>query len=441
MPTLHLHPGSLRADVELPATWSHRTIEQRGFGVSPADATATIELALDAPYGSASLDEIATGAHDALILVPDRTRPGPWSSATELVAQRLEAAGVPRERITVLIATGTHRPMRRDELERTLGRTVLEHYSVDNHDHTDADSLVHLGTTPLGTPIDVNRRLIDADIVVGIGSVKPHRVAGWSGGAKLVQPGVTSNATTAATHWLSARFPAPEIIGVTENPVRHEMETVARSVGLDFSLNVVLNPAYRLVAACAGDFVAAHRAAASAARPGFGVVLDGLADLVIAANPPQFRDMWAVGSGPNEAELVVREGGAIVTLLDVPEGVSLHHPEVERWGYRRTYAEVAELVADGRISDLNAAAHLEHAGGKLWRKRLAWYAWAPAIPDQLLEQLGAVACRTPQDAVDRALAALPKDSGHAYVIDGNRPWEFLVEEGAESGPPREGTTE
>ena len=439
MPTLH--PGAHRVEVELPATWRYRSIRQRGFGVPPADDAATIEAALDAPHGSASLEEIARGARDALILVPDRTRPGPWPSATEIVAQRLEAAGVRRERITLLIATGTHRPMRHDELVRTLGRTVLERYSVHSHDHTDAASLVHLGTTPLGTPIDVNRRLIDADIVVGIGSVKPHRVAGWSGGAKLVQPGVTSNATTSATHWLSARYPAPEIIGVTENPVRHEMEDVARRAGLDFSLNVVLNPAYCLVHACAGDFVAAHRAAVTLARPGYGVAIERLADLVIAANPPQFRDMWAVGSGPNEAELVIREGGAILTLLDVPEGVSLHHPEVERWGYGRTYAQVAELVAEGRISDLNAAAHLEHAGGKLWRKRLTWYAWAPAIPDELLEQLGAVACRTPQVAIDRALAALPEDSGLAYVIDGNGPWEFLVEPGAESGPPREGTIE
>ena len=436
---LTLHPGAHRVEVELPASWSVRRLRQRGFDALPADPAA-IDAALDAPLASAPLEERAQGARDALVLAPDRTRPGPWPSALASVARRLEAAGVRRDRITILIATGTHRPMRDDELLRSLGCEVMERYAVLNHDHTEAISLLHLGTTALGTPIDVNRRVIEADVVVSVGSVKPHRVAGWSGGAKLVQPGVTSNATTAATHWLSARYPAPEIIGVAENPVRHEMEDVARRAGLDVSLNVVLDPAYRLFAATAGDFVTAHRAACEVARPGYGVAIESQADLVIAANPPQFRDMWAVGSGPNEAEAVLRHGGAIVTLLDVPEGVSLHHPEIERWGYRRTYAQIAALVAEGQIGDLSAAAHLEHAGGKLWRKALAWYAWAPAIDDALLERLGAVACRTPQDAVDRALAALPERGGLAYVIDGDGPWEFLVEPGEPPRPTREGMT-
>lgn len=426
MNMLHLHAGSLRPEVALPPGWQQQWVRH----VQPTDVAHDVrdlvEEALDEPIGSERLESLTAGARTALLIVPDRTRPGPWGPVIEHVAARLTGAGLAAADILVMVATGTHRPMTGPELEAFFGKHVVSTYAVVNHDHTRLEELVDLGTTPNGTPIEVNRKAIEADLVIGIGGVKPHRVAGWSGGAKLVQPGISSNATTAATHWLSARYPAPEITGIADNPVRREMEEVAKRVGLDFSVNLVLDRNYRAISVRAGDYVDAHRAAIKVARAVYEVSVQRFADVIIAANPPQARNMWAIGSGPNEAELLVREGGAIVTLLDVPEGVAASHPEVETWGYQRSYPEIADLVERGEIRNLNAAAHLEHAGGKLSRKGLTWFAWAPALEDSLLKRLGAVACHSPQEAVDRALASRKARAGYVTIIDGDEPWEFLV---------------
>lgn len=423
---LNLHAGSLRPELTLPPGWQQQWVRHVQPPEVTQDITTLVSEALNTPIGSERLAKLAAGARTALLIVPDRTRPGPWGPVIEVVAVQLMAAGLAAADILVMVATGTHRPMTASELEEFFGKNVVDSYAVVNHDHTRTHELKDLGTTSNGTPIQVNRKAVDSDLVIGIGGVKPHRVAGWSGGAKLVQPGISSNATTAATHWLSARFPAPEITGNADNPVRREMEEVARRVGLDFTVNLVLDRTYKAIAVRAGHYIDAHRSAVDVARAVYEISVDRLADIIIAANPPQARNMWAIGSGPNEAELLVREGGAIVTLLDVPEGVAASHPEVEKWGYHRTYDQIADLVARGEIRNLNAAAHLEHAGGKLWRKGLTWFAWAPSLEDSLLERLGAVPCRTPQEAVDRAIGGRKSSPGHVTIIDGDEPWEFLV---------------
>lgn len=421
-----LHAGSLRPEFNLPSGWHPQWVRHDPPPSAPRDVRVLVNAALDHPVSSQRLEVLAHKGSRTLLIVPDHTRPGPWGPVIEEVGARLNRAGVQSTDILVLVATGTHRSMTRSELVHFFGQSVVDTYEVVNHDHSRLDDLVDLGTTPNGTPIEVNRQAIESDLVIGIGGVKPHRVAGWSGGAKLIQPGISSNATTAATHWLSARFPAPEITGNAENPIRREMEEVARRVGLDFTVNLVLDRQYRALAVSAGDFVESHRATVEIAREVYEINVEHLAEVVIAANPPQARNMWAIGSGPNEAELLIRNGGAIVTLLDVPEGVASSHPEVEKWGYLLTYSEIAELVNRGEISNLNAAAHLEHAGGKLWRKKLRWFAWAPGLDDALLENLGAVVCHSPQEAVNRALDSQKTENGYVTIIDGDEPWEFLV---------------
>ena len=124
-----------------------------------------------------------------------------------------------------MIALGTHRPMTDDEIRQKVGDEVLSRVRVTQHDHRTAP-LRDLGVTPAGTPIEVNEHLFAADIVIGTGAVVPHHIAGFSAGAKIVQPGVSGAATTAATHMFSARARTP-LLGRVETPVRAEMDLIA----------------------------------------------------------------------------------------------------------------------------------------------------------------------------------------------------------------------
>jgi nickel-dependent lactate racemase len=130
---------------------------------------------------------------------------------------------------------------------------------VINNPWQDQAQMADLGCTPNGTPIQVSRIALEADFLIGAGSIIPHHIPGYSAGAKIIQPGLTGAATTGATHYLSTRT-RRSYLGFTENPVRQEMEAIAARVGLKAILNVVLNPDGSLVRAFYGDFIQAHRA-------------------------------------------------------------------------------------------------------------------------------------------------------------------------------------
>ena len=188
--------------------YGDETIAVRGMGVEvsgvyapratpPArDPRALIREALDNPIESASLLQAARGKSRALVLIDDITRETPADLLLPPILDDLETAGIAADDILVMIALGTHRPMTDAEIRHKVGDDVLARVRVTQHDHRTAP-LRDLGVTPSGTPIEVNEHLFEADIVIGTGAVVPHHIAGFSAGAKIVQPGVSGAATTA----------------------------------------------------------------------------------------------------------------------------------------------------------------------------------------------------------------------------------------------------
>jgi len=146
-----------------------------------------------------------------------------------------------------------------DEILRCFGEEVVRRVKVVNHEWMDKDKLVYVGTTKSGTPVYVNKLVYEADFVIGVGSIIPHLFAGYGGGAKIIQPGVCSEETTAYTHLLAALEDPLKLLGDPENVVRKEMEEVADVVGLDFIVNVVFNGRGEVVKVVAGDMRKAFR--------------------------------------------------------------------------------------------------------------------------------------------------------------------------------------
>jgi lactate racemase len=229
----------------------------------------------------------------------------------------------------------------------------------------------------------------------------PHRVMGYTGGATIVQPGVSGPAVTGYTHWMSALYAGAEILGVADNPVRLEVERIARQAGLRFIVNVVMDAHARVLRVVAGDPVAAHRCGAEHAHAVYGVPQPQLADVVVAESYPADYDLWQAAKGIYSAELAVRPGGVVILVTPCPHGVSDEHPEVERLGYQG-FEEVKARVAKREITDLVAAAHLVHVG-RVIRDRAQGIMVSSGIAPATQLSLGFTPAATPQHAVDLAL--------------------------------------
>jgi nickel-dependent lactate racemase len=319
-----------------------------------ADLPEAVRAAIRSPIGTPELTElVACHGTDTVILVDDGTRSTPQRLILPVLLDELNEAGVADRDVTVLIARGTHREMGEAECVARYGEGVMARVRVENLSHDSAD-FVDLGVTPMGVPMFVSRRYLESDLSIAVGNIIPHMYAGWAGGAKMVQPGVTNALTTAKTHLMAGPH-VYEILGRVDNPVRREMEQIAVESGLKFIVNVVLNRDGGVVAVVAGDVVAAHRAGVEIARPIYTVDVAERADIVVASSHPADRDLWQGVKPLNNCAMLVRDGGTLVLLLPAPEGIAPDHPQMVDLG--QTPAGVVwEMVERGEIADGVAAA-------------------------------------------------------------------------------------
>lgn len=362
-----------------------------------------VEGALDHPIGSPAIEEMVSPATRILILVDDITRQTPAWAILPAVLRRLTQRGCPASNVKILIAAGTHAVMTPEEVEKKLGPKIPHEYSINIHHWQNDENLKRIGVTADGTPVRVNRLLGEADVVIGVGQIVPHRVMGYTGGASIVQPGVSGREVTGYTHWMSALYAGREILGIAENPVRHEVESIARQAGLQFIVNVVMDAHHRVIHVVAGDIVAAHRKGADYSRTIYGMPQAALADIVLTESYPADYDLWQAAKGIYAAELAVREGGVVIIVTPCPHGVSTEHPEVERLGYHG-FAEVKSMVEKKQITDLVAAAHLVHVG-RVIRDRAHGIMVSPGIDQKMQAHLGFESAPTPQRALELAYNA------------------------------------
>jgi nickel-dependent lactate racemase len=338
------------------------------------------------------------------IISEDNTRVCPVDRIIPHILAEFKEAGVKRENIKIVVALGTHRPMTREELENKLGKEVVEEYEVINHMWRSEDELVEVGLTDSGTPVKVNKHVLEADFKIGIGNVIPHRVSGYSGGAKIIQPGICGAEVTGETHWKAALIPIEEVLGVVENPVRWEMERIASKVGLNAIVNTVLNRNREVVDVVFGDYVKAHRKAVKAVDSIYKFKLEEKADIVVVDSHPADLDMWQAVKALFPAALAVKKGGIIVFLTPCPEGVSKEHPEVEELGYQ-PIPVVKKMVGDGSINDLIAAAHIVMVREVLDRAKCIIV--SDGLSESLACKLGFDYADDLQEAVDKALKEKP----------------------------------
>ncbi|MGQ9854330.1 MAG: nickel-dependent lactate racemase [Candidatus Oleimicrobiaceae bacterium] len=289
---------------------------------------AVLEKGLLHPNGSASLSQLARRKKSACVVICDITRPVPNKLLLPPILRAIEEAGVPRKRLTVLIATGTHRPNLGEELEELVGAEIASSYQVANHRSGEAAEHVCLGTTSTGTEVWLDSRYVHSDLKVIVGFVEPHLMAGFSGGRKLIVPGIAGDKTMRVVHGAAMMAHPLCREGVIEgNPFHQEALEVAKKVGVDFSVNVALDEEKRLTGIFCGGLEQAHAAAVDFVRSVDTAELPAPADIVVTTSggAPLDATFYQAIKGVTAALPVVKQGGTIILVAECREGLGSPH--------------------------------------------------------------------------------------------------------------------
>ena len=260
MQRIELNYGRGRLPVDLPDGIDLRVIRKRQMPVLP-DPEGAVREALARPTGAPPLAELARGKESACILICDITRPVPNGLFLPILVEQLLAAGLAAERIKIVVATGLHRPNEGEELAELVGsRWVMDTVEVANHFARDDAAHVDLGTTRTHrVPVRLDRRLVEAELKIATGLVEPHFMAGWSGGRKVIAPGVAHKDTITTFH--SARFmehPHATSCTLDGNPLHETQLEIVEMLGGALALNTVIDEERRLSFVNFGEIVASH---------------------------------------------------------------------------------------------------------------------------------------------------------------------------------------
>lgn len=288
------------------------------------DTSIAITNTLLRPVGCAPLFDIAKDRRNACILICDITRPVPNKILLPPILKSLHTAGIQRNDITILIATGIHRPNLGDELIELVGEEIADKYRVQNHYSRDLDSHKYLGKTSRGTEVWIDKRYCEANFKIATGFIEPHLMAGFSGGRKLVVPGVASIETMKYMHGPKLLEHPNAREGVMENnPFHEEAVEIARMAGLDFIVNVALNEKKEILGIFSGEMETAHAAGVDFVQNTVRDTVPEPVDIVIttSAGYPLDKTYYQAIKGMTAAAPIVKEGGTIIIAAKCDEGI------------------------------------------------------------------------------------------------------------------------
>ena len=315
------------------------------------DPAATLRAAIDTPIAGPRLRDLARPGQRVAISVCDVTRPQPRPAMLQAIMEVLDGVIRPED-VVVLIATGTHRGSTADERRQMLGDEVLERWRVVDHDARDRSSLVDLGTIG-DVPVLLAREWVEADLRITTGFVEPHFFAGFSGGPKMVAPGLAGLDTTLALH-NARRIGDPRATwGVIEgNPVHDAVRAICAATGVGFSVDVLLDDRQRITSAFAGETLAMHAAACAAARREAMRRVDAPFDIVVTTNSgyPLDQNLYQAVKGMSAAAEIVKPGGTIVCAAECRDGLPDHGSYGRLLHEGRSPADLLERIAASPVT-------------------------------------------------------------------------------------------
>lgn len=425
--------GKTPLSLNLPEGFRYHLMKARS-AAPLGDPAAAIERALDAPIGCAPLAELARGKTSAAISICDITRPVPNRDLLPPLLKRLESAGVRREKIVILIATGSHRAATEAEVQEICGSFVAGNYNVVNHDGSDLAAHEDLGKTASGTRVYLDRRFFAADLHITVGFIEPHLMAGFSGGRKLVAPGLAATETIKVLH--SPKFmrdPRAVEGSLDGNPLHRELMEIASMARHDFMVDVALarndEGGPRAIAGIfAGAPAEAHPKGADFVAHAMRETLPELVDAAIttAAGYPLDLTFYQALKGATAAAHVVKRGGKILLMAACEEGIG--------------GGEFAKLVEENPSDRafMEKIAHapvvsnqwqLEKLGLVTERAEVSYY--VPGLPRRYEPFVWGKVHASAEDAVRSLTQSLPPNAAIAVIPEG--PYVLAAVDGGRAG--------
>lgn len=419
---LELNYGRGSYPLDLPDHWNVTVIRKPAMPVEE-NPRAAVQKALANPVSAPPLVEAARGLRSACILICDITRPVPNGLLLPEIVRQLLEAGMRPEKITVLVATGLHRPNEGRELEELVGDPwVLKTVKVENHfARNDADH-ADLGRTPRGTPVKIDRRFVEADLKIATGLVEPHFMAGFSGGRKVIAPGVAHKDTITTFH--SARFmshPKADNCILEGNPLHEEQLEIVRMLGSVLAVNTVIDEHRRLSFVNYGEIVESHLQAVAFTEKYARVYVPRRFSTVVtsAAGYPLDKTYYQTVKGMVGPVDILEPGGNLLVVSECSEGLGSHE-------YADAQRRLIGLGADGFLADISRK---QFADIDEWQTQMqlkpmkagSVHLYSDGLPAgdraltgvNLIESLGETLERCVEQSGDNAVAVIPEGP---YVV-------------------------
>lgn len=349
--SLQLLYGRGTIGITMPDSAQAHIIQKPAFPEAES-ADNVFASAMNNPVGSQRLDALSKGCHSACILICDITRPVPNHVFLRPMIQTMMEAGIAAENITVLIATGLHRPNEGEEMAELVNDDwVLNTVSVVNHFALNEEDHVDLGqTVTRGTPVKLDRRFVEADLRIATGLVEPHFMAGYSGGRKVIAPGVAHHETIRTFH--SARFmedPAATQCNLTHNPLHEEQLEIVRMLGDVYAFNTIIDEERNLVHATFGEVIESHLSAVDFVRDYTEIPVGRKFKTVVtsSAGYPLDQTYYQTVKGMVTPLDILAPGGNLIIASECAEGIGSQH-------YREAQARLVSLGPDAFLETLLA---------------------------------------------------------------------------------------
>lgn len=324
-------------DKNLKAVLNSRT-DTYDAGKSEADL---VREALAHPIGTPRLRELARGRQKVVLVTSDHTRAVPSKLTLPILLEEIRA-GNPDADITILIATGLHRPTTEEEQRRMFGDAIVEQEKIVVNKAFEDEDFERVCELPSGAELWVNKLALHCDLLVTEGFIEPHFFAGFSGGRKSILPGICNAVTVNENHSYKAIASPYAATGVLEhNPIHEDMVFAARAVNVQFIMNVALNAEKKVIAAFAGDLEQAHLQGVEFVR-GLAQCPSVTGDIVVTSNGgyPLDQNLYQSPKAVATAEACCRDGGVIIMCASCCDGMGGTHFE--------------KLIVRGTVDEIDA---------------------------------------------------------------------------------------
>lgn len=406
--------GGRSVRFSLPDSFSVQELRLRE--VSPRQAPQTaIDEALDDPIGSRPMEEIFRRGERTVIVVPDGTRQARAPVYMPVLVDRLNRLGIADTDIRVLIATGSHRTPEPSEFTTLVGDSIAQRVKVIAHNSRDDAALVHLGDTIYGTPVWVNRRVVQCERLIVTGTITHHYFAGYGGGPKMIVPGCAGYETIRINHSriLSVEHggihPKCDLGVIEGNPVQEDIRDAMKFVAVDWLLHTILNAKGEIVEVVAGDLFAAHAAGCRQVDELYRVPVQERADIVVAScgGYPKDIDFIQAHKSLHNAFRALKPGGSLILFAECRNGIG--SPTFLEWFQHRTpEAMTAAVVRDYKLNGHTAVATLQKATA-------ARIVLVSELPAEQVRHMGLHPAANPTEAWRQASAGLPRDASVVVI--------------------------